>query len=95
MPDYKRLKEDINGLVVIARLYKEDLTDNENFTDREIISLYNAKRVILKDILIEGSQLGRSIFEVLYNCERWDYENKLQFYKGLLEIAERGKLKDL
>lgn len=89
MTDYKRLKEDINGLVVIARLYHTDLTDNEHN------SLYNAKRVIMKDILLEGSQLGRSIFEVLYNCERWDYENKLQFYKGLLEIAERGKLNEL
>lgn len=89
MTDYKRLKEDINGLVVIARLYGTDLTDSEHN------SLYNAKRVIMKDILLEGSQLGRSIFDVLYSCNWYDYENKLQFYKGLLEIAERGKLKDL
>lgn len=84
MTDYKRLKEDINGLVVIARLYKEDLTDQEHN------SLYNSKRVIMKDLLLEGSQLGRSIFDVLYNVKWYDYENKLQFYKGLLEIAERG-----
>lgn len=89
MTDYKRLKGDINGLVVLARLYQTDLTDNEHN------SLYNAKRVIMKDILLEGSQLGRSIFDVLHNVAWYDYENKLQFYKGLLEIAERGELNTL
>ena len=87
MTDYKRLQDDVRGLKALERIKR---TQDVNISDLAIIA--RSKNLLLKDLLLEGSKLGASIFDVLYTCPISDYENKLTFYDGLLDIAERGRL---
>lgn len=87
MTDYKRLQDDVRGLKALERIRK-----TQELGHIEYDSIRRSRSILLKDIFLEGSQLSESIFDVLYTCPISDYENKLTFYDGLLDIAERGRL---
>lgn len=87
MTDYKRIQDDVRGLKALERVRK-----TQDITNSEYADIKRAEHILLKDIMLEGSNLGRSISDVLYTCNISDFENKLNFYDGLLDIAERGCL---